>query len=63
MREVLRAQAGRRWMGRGHTAADDSRQMFGLVLLEMTPEIPHALRQLKIPAFLTLDHRFHLGVT
>jgi len=61
MREVPRAQAGRRWMGKGHAATDDSGQMVGLMLLKMAPKIPHALRQLKIPAFPTFDLRFDLG--
>jgi len=61
MREVARAQAGRRWMGRGDTATDDSGQMVLLMLLEMAPKIPHALRQLKIPALITFDHGFDLG--
>jgi hypothetical protein len=61
MREVPRAQAGRRWMGRGHTTTDDSGQMVRLMLLEMAPKISHALRQLKIPAFPTFDHGFDLG--
>jgi hypothetical protein len=60
MREVPRAQAGRRRMGRGHTATDDSGQMVCLMLLEMAPKIPHALRQLKIPAFPTFDLGFDL---
>jgi hypothetical protein len=61
MREVPRAQAGRSWMGRGHTATDDSGQMVSLMLLEMAPKIPHALRQLKIPALHTFNHGFDLG--
>src|SRR6266576_1568626 len=61
MRGVPRAQADRRWMSRGYTATDDSGQMFRLMLLEMAPKIPHALRQLKIPAFPTFDHGFDLG--
>lgn len=61
MREVPWAHAGCRWMGRGHTATDDSGQMVRLMLLEMAPEISHALRQLKIPAFPTFDHGFDLG--
>jgi hypothetical protein len=61
MREVPRAQAGRRWMGRGHTATDDSGQMIRIMLLEMAPKIPHTLRRLKIPAFPTFDHGFILG--
>ncbi len=60
MREVPRAQADRCWMGRGYTATDDSGQMVRLVLLEMAPKIPHALRQLKIPAFPTFDLGFDL---
>jgi hypothetical protein len=61
MREVPRVQAGRRWMGNGYTATDDSGQMVRLMLLEMAPEIPHTLRRLKIPAFPTFDHGFDLG--
>jgi hypothetical protein len=48
-------------MGRGHTATDDSGQMVRLMLLEMAPKVPHALRQLKIPAFPTFDHGFDIG--
>jgi hypothetical protein len=61
MREVARAQAGHRWMGGGHAATDDSGQMFRLVLLKVAPEVPHALRQLKIPALVTFDQRFDRG--
>jgi hypothetical protein len=60
LRDVPRAQAGRRWMRRGHTATDDTGQMVRLMLLEMAPKIPHALRQLKIPTFPTFDHGLDL---
>jgi hypothetical protein len=62
MRAVPRAQAGDRRVSGGHAAADDSGQMFRLVLLEMAPEVPHALRHLEIPALLTFDRGLDLGI-
>lgn len=63
MGAVPRAQAGDRRVGGGHATADDSGQMFRLVLLEMAPEVPHALRHLEIPALFTLNRGLNLGVT
>jgi hypothetical protein len=63
MSAVPWAQPGDRWVGGGHAATDDSGQMFRLVLLEMAPEVPYALRHLEIPALLTLDRGLDLGIT
>lgn len=45
-----------------HAAADDARQVFRVVLLEVPSEVSHASPRLDVPAFLAFNHGFHGGI-
>jgi hypothetical protein len=62
MSEVSRAQAGDGGVGRWYAAADDSGEMLGVVLLEVTPEVAHASLRLDVPTFLAPNQRFDIDI-
>jgi hypothetical protein len=55
---VAGAQARHCRVSGRYAAADDARQVFGLVLFEVPSEVAHASLWLDVPAFLALDQGF-----